>query len=134
MADLLQAGLLWLSDIQQAHQARTVYYERTGAGVCQLLATPGPRPRPREPLALEGGSATAWTGTIWTFPAASLVLGGAPVLPARGDRIRDEVDGTTWTYEVLAEPGEEPYYWADTACKVLRVRTKLLSREGADER
>ena len=60
-----------------------------------------------------------------------LLLAGVPVLPERGDRIRETQGATTYVYEVMA-PGKEPHYrYSDPYRKTLRIHTKHVSTETA---
>jgi len=61
--------------------------------------------------------------------ATDLVLVGLPVLPKRGDRIRETQGTVTYVYEVMA-PGKEPEWrWSDPYRKTLRIHTKQIDTE-----
>jgi hypothetical protein len=61
--------------------------------------------------------------------AADLVLGGTPILPQRGDIIRETQGDKTLVYEVMA-PGKEPAWrWSDAFRKVLRIHAKQVGTE-----
>jgi len=57
------------------------------------------------------------------------VLGGTPVLPQRGDRIRETQSTQVFVYEVVA-PGDEPCWrYSDPYRRTLRVHTKQIDQE-----
>ena len=62
--------------------------------------------------------------------AADLVIGGEPILPQRGDRVREVQGSTTFGYEVTA-PGKEPAWrYSDPYRTTLRIHTKQIETEG----
>ena len=73
-----------------------------------------------------GGIRLEWTDRDFLIQAADLDLGSGPVLPERGDQIK-EIDGAVEsTYEVAAYGGEPPYRPSDPFGIVLRIHTKLI--------
>lgn len=126
MADLLQTGSDWLADQLKTHASRQVVYERAPEQV-SVQATIG-----RTLLKLNdgyGGVRMEWTDRDFLIQAADLVLAGSPVLPERGDRIRETVGSTTYTFEVMAPGGEPPWRWSDPYRKLLRVHAKQIGTE-----
>jgi len=126
MPDLLQTGLTWLADQLKAHASRAVIYERTGEQVT-VQATLG-----RTLLKLDdgyGGVRMEWTDRDFLIQAADLVLAGNPVLPERGDRIRETVGAKVYVFEVLAPGKEPPWRWSDPFRKTLRIHTKEIAVE-----
>jgi hypothetical protein len=126
MPDLLQYGLDWLGDQLKAHVSRSVIYRRGGDEVT-VQATIG-----RTLLKLDdgyGGVRMEWTDRDFLIHAADLVLGGNPVLPQRGDLVRETQGTTTFVYEVMA-PGKEPAWrWSDVYRKMLRIHSKQVGVE-----
>lgn len=121
MADLLKFGSDWLVDQLKAHVSRQVVYQR-GTSEVMVTATIG-----RTLLRLDdgyGGVRVEWTDRDFLIPAAELLLTGVPVLPERGDRIR-EVDGTH-LFEVMTPSGEPPWRWSDVYRKLFRIHTKRI--------
>jgi hypothetical protein len=58
--------------------------------------------------------------------AAHLLIDGEPLVPERGDRIREAQGQTTFVYEVTA-PGKEPCWrYSDPYRKTLRIHTKQV--------
>jgi hypothetical protein len=61
--------------------------------------------------------------------ATDLVLGSTPVLPQRGDRIRETQGTHVFVYEVVA-PGDEPCWrYSDPYRRTLRIHTKQVDQE-----
>jgi hypothetical protein len=59
------------------------------------------------------------------------VLQGNPILPSRGDIIRETDGDSVYIYEVMA-PGSEPAWrWSDDYRTTLRIHTKYVGRESA---
>ena len=126
MPDLLQTGSDWLADQLKTHASRAVVYVR-GAEQVAVQAVVG-----RTLLKLSdgaGGVRMEWTDRDFLIQAADLVLGGGPVLPQRGDVVRETVGTTTFVYEVMAPSGEPPWRWSDVFRKVLRIHTKQIGTE-----
>ena len=126
MPDLLQTGSDWLADQLKTHASRPVVYRR-GALQVAVQATVG-----RTFLKLDdgyGGVRMEWTDRDFLIQAADLVLGGAAVLPERGDKIRETQGTKTFIYEVMAPAKEPPWRWSDVFRKVLRIHTKQVGVE-----
>lgn len=126
MTDLLQIGLAWLSDQLKEHASREVIYVR-GADQVSVQATLG-----RTLLKLDdgyGGVRMEWTDRDFLIPAADLVLSGNPILPQRGDRIRETVGSQVFVFEVLAPGKEPPWRWSDPFRTTLRIHTKHIAVE-----
>jgi hypothetical protein len=124
--DLLQTGSDWLADQLKTHASRPVVYVR-GAEQVAVQAVVG-----RTLLKLsdgDGGVRMEWTDRDFLIQAADLVIAGNPVLPQRGDRIRETAGATVFVYEVMAPGGEPPWRWSDVFRKVLRIRAKQVGTE-----
>ena len=120
MADLLEQSSNWLQDQRHQHATQTVTYQR-GADSVTLAASIG-----RTIFEIDNGFGVVERTESRDFLvlAADLVLAGSPVLPERGDRIRETQGTTTYVYEVMA-PGKEPHYrFSDPYRKTLRIHTK----------
>jgi len=127
MPDLLQTGQEWLADQLKEHASRQVVYVR-GAQQVAAQATIG-----RTLLKLDdgyGGVRMEWTDRDFLIQAADLLLGGSPVLPRRGDQIRETVGAQTFVFEVMAPGKEPPWRWSDPFRKMLRIHTKQVATEG----
>lgn len=125
MADLLEQGVSWLDGQIHAHAARTVTYRR-GADSVQMAATIGRTPFEQVD---ESGFVHKVESRDFLLRTSDLVLGGAQVLPAEGDRV-EEIDGSdTHTYEVMSPGDEPPWRYSDPYRKRLRVHTKLVKTE-----
>lgn len=125
MTDILQRGSDWLQDQRHNHATRTVTYER-GVDTVDLSATIG-----RTIFEIDNGHGLLERieSRDYLVLAVDLVLSGSPVLPQRGDRIRETQAGTTYVYEVMA-PGKEPHWrWSDPYRKTLRIHTKQIDVE-----
>lgn len=125
--DILALGVAWLRDQMQAHASQTVTYSR-GLDSVTLCATFG-----RKLFKLddgEGGIRMEWTDRDFLIPVASLVLAGNPILPQRGDLIRETVGEWVEVYEVLAPGGEAPWTYSDPYHTVYRIHAKRAATEG----
>ena len=125
MADILQRGSDWLQDQRHKHATRTVAYAR-GVDSVSLAATIG-----RTIFEVDNGHGVLERieSRDYLALAADLMLVGLPVLPKRGDRIRETQGTVTYVYEVMA-PGKEPEWrWSDPYRKTLRIHTKQIDTE-----
>lgn len=125
MADILQRGSDWLEDQRHTHATRTVTYKQDVNSI-SLAATIG-----RTIFEIDNGQGVLERIESRDFLvlATDLVLVGLPVLPRRGDRIRETQGATTYVYEVMA-PGKEPEWrWSDPYRKTLRIHTKQIDME-----
>lgn len=125
MADILQRGSDWLENQRHTHATRTVTYERSMDSV-SMAATIG-----RTIFEVDNGHGVLERIESRDFLvlATDLLLAGVPVLPQRGDRIRETQGANTYVYEVMA-PGKEPEWrWSDPYRKTLRIHTKQIDTE-----
>ena len=127
MTDLLERGASWLDTQRIRHLSRPVTYVRGGNSV-EVQAAIG---RTLFEVDNSAGVLEQSESRDFLVRAADLVLDGQTVLPERGDRIREEQDGTLYVYEVMA-PGREPHYrFSDPYRRTLRIHTKLVATEEA---
>ena len=125
MGDILQRGSDWLENQRHTHATRTVTYKR-GVDSVSLAATIG-----RTIFEIDNGHGVLERieSRDYLVLAIDLVLDGSPVVPQRGDRIRETQNGTTYVYEVMS-PGKEPEWrWSDPYRKTLRIHTKQIDTE-----
>jgi hypothetical protein len=123
MGDLLRDAQIWLADQLQKHVASEVTYKR-GTQQVTVRATIG-----RTLLSLDnefGGTRMEWTDRDFLIRAVDLKFGAAAVVPQRGDRIMESVNGQTLSFEVLAPADEPVWRWADPHRQMLRIHTKLV--------
>lgn len=124
--DLLATGAAWLVVQLQASASVPIVYQRGNRKIA-VCATPG-----RKLYKLEdgdGGVRYEWTDRDFILPAASLVIGGVTVLPARGDVIKVVEAGQTRVYQVLAPGGEPEFNWCDPFRTMLRVHAKFVETQ-----
>jgi len=122
MTDLLEQGSRWLDDQRLRHLSRPVTYCRGNASV-EVQAAVG-----RTVFEVDSGSAVLeqFESRDFLIRAADLVLNEQQILPERGDHVREEQDGVTYVYEVMA-PGREPCFrFSDPFRRTLRIHTKLV--------
>ena len=125
--DLLDQASAWLDGKRKAHLSRPVTYQR-GVESVAVQATVG---RTVFELADAYGVVERTESRDFLVLAADLVLGGAAVLPERGDRIRETDGAKVYVYEVMA-PGKEPHWrWSDDYRRTLRIHTKHVATEAA---
>lgn len=127
MSDLLERGSAWLEEQRHRHLTRTVTYAR-GSATVDLSATVG-----KTVFQVDNGYGILERveSRDYLIRAEDLVLDGVPVLPKRGDRVRETQGSHVFVYEVLA-PGQEPEWrYSDAYRKTLRIHTKLVATEDA---
>ena len=125
MADMLDTGSRWLSDLRRKHRTVPVVYGR-GADLVEVPATIG-RSNFTEVNAF--GVLEQVVSRDYLVTASDLVLGGAPVTPNRGDVIVEEGQGLRHTHEVLAPNGKHHWRWSDSYHRTYRIHTKLVKTE-----
>lgn len=125
MPDLLKEGSDWLEGRRKAHAASAVAYWRGELSV-EVQATVG-----STVFEVDTGQGAVETSESRDFLilAADLVLGGAEVLPDRGDRIKETAGESVMVYEVMAPGDEPPWRYSDPWRKTLRVHTKHVATE-----
>jgi len=125
VADLLEKASAWLEDQRVRHMTQTVVYQR-GSDTVELAATIGTTVFQVDDGA---GALLRVEARDYLIRASDLVLGGTPVLPQRGDRIRETQSTQVFVYEVVA-PGDEPCWrYSDPYRRTLRVHTKQIDQE-----
>jgi hypothetical protein len=120
---LLQSGQEWLANQLKVHASSEVTYQR-GLNQVQVQAVIG-----RTLLKLEdgyGGVHMEWTDRDFLIAPTELILAGLPILPERGDIIRETENGTTYLYEVMAPGNEPPWRWSDPHRQLFRIHTKQI--------
>ena len=120
MTDLFDRASRWLGDQRKRHATEWVHYYR-GASYVRVRATVGSTEFQRDD---GSGLAVAFHSTDFLVDAADLVINGATIVPARGDRVvRGGITGGT-AFELLGDAGAEPWRYADAYRRVYRVHTK----------
>jgi hypothetical protein len=122
---MLQAGLTWLADQLKQQASRSVTYGR-GADSVVVQATPG---KTQFEQADAHGLKTISETRDYLIQAADLVIGGIPILPERGDQIRDTYGETVHVFEVTPVGNEPPYRFADPYRTVLRIHVREIDTE-----
>jgi hypothetical protein len=125
MADLLQQASDWLEEQRTRHASRAVAYAR-GSQSADLLATVG-----KTTFEVDDGYGVLvrYESRDFLVLAVDLMLDGTPILPERGDRIRETQAGQVFVYEVTA-PGKEPCWrYSDAYRKTLRIHSKQIDLE-----
>lgn len=124
MVDLLKTGSDFLEARRKAYMTQTVTYQR-GVDTVSVSATIG---RTVFEVDREAGIHEEVEARDYLIQTADLALNSVAVLPVAGDRILETAGGTTYTYEVMSPPGNEPpYRYSDAYRTTLRVHTKLVT-------
>lgn len=123
MPNLLKTGSDWLQARQAARCSQSVVYSR-GANSVAVDAVIGSTTKDTVDA---GGNVVVWESRDFLTAAATLVLAGAEVEPARGDRITETQGGATYTYEVNSPSGEPCWRWSDAFRVTRRIHTKLIA-------
>ncbi|MCL2645432.1 MAG: hypothetical protein FWD61_00335 [Phycisphaerales bacterium] len=127
MADLLQKGMAWLEDQRTKFMTQSVVYQR-GEDSVEVPATIGTTTFNIDD---GGGALLRIESRDYLILAADLVIGETPILPKRGDRIRETSGTQVFVYEVVG-PGDEPCWrWSDGYRQTLRIHTKQTDMEVA---
>jgi hypothetical protein len=126
VTDLLDRAEQRLSDLLKTHASRKVRYSR-GAKEVEVDATVGKSEF--ESAAPDGVFVVQVETRDYLIQAADLVLDGTRIVPAIGDRIREEVAGETIVCEVMTPPGQAHFRWCDPAHTTLRIHTKQVGTE-----
>ncbi len=126
MTTLLDRGIAAHARRMIRGAGRQIVYQRTTDGVLaavNLTAWPGTatftRENPDNVTTIQGDR-------CYLFPAADLYIGGANVLPEKGDRIIETVDGEDLTFEVMLDKGKAIWEFNDHTRQILRVWTKRV--------
>ena len=126
MTDLLDRAEQRLSDLLATHASRKVRYSRNGREV-EVDATVGRSVF--ESVAPDGMCVVHVETRDYFVQSADLVLDGARVTPAIGDRVREEIGGETVVCEVMTPAGDAHFRWCDPAHTTLRIHTKQVGTE-----
>jgi hypothetical protein len=125
VADLLAQASVWLENQRQRHLTQTVVYQR-GSNTVSVLATIG-----ATIFRIDDGAGALLRveARDYLITAADLVVGGSPIVPRRGDRIRETFGSQTFIYEVSA-PGDEPEWrWSDPYRQTYRIHTQQVDTQ-----
>jgi len=120
--EMIRRAEAWIVQQRLRHLSRPVTYAR-GEHSVEVQAAVG-----RTEFEVDNG-----TGVLekvesrdFLIRASDLVLDGTTVKPERGDRVREESDGVTYVYEVMA-PGRFPEaHWSGRSRLTWRIHTKLV--------
>lgn len=125
MGNLLETGADWFENMRVRFMTVPVTYCRDAA-TAEVRATIG---RTVFEVSHEYGVFEKYISRDYIIAAGELLLNGEPILPARGDMIRETRDGRTYVYEAMA-PGNEPCWrWSDSFRRSLRIHTKQIGKE-----
>ena len=126
MPDLLERGMVWLTQQLQDHASQPVVYVR-GEQFVEVRATLG-----RTVFAFDqeiAGVPVAYSEGDFLIRSSDLVLSGQRVEPADHDEIWWTSEGVTLVYQALA-PGNEPSWrYADPFRRMVRIHTKFIRTE-----
>lgn len=125
MTDLLASSASWLADRRKAHAASAVTYAR-GASDVEIVATRGRTDYPSEDMQ---GVIIESRAIDWIVNADDLVIGGLPVEPAAGDRIKLIVGTKRRNYEVMQIPGQGAWRYCSEHRKSLRIHTRFIGED-----
>ena len=127
MTDLLRQSSDWLEDQRTRHAASTVQYAH-GSQSVGVSATVG-----KTTFEVDDGYGVLVRHESRDFLvlAADLKSGDVPLVPNRGDRIRETQGQKVFVYEVTA-PGKEPCWrYSDSYRNTLRIHTTHIDTEMA---
>ena len=116
MADMLANGAAWLAGRLKAAASTTVTYVR-GNSAGEVAATIGAS---AFEAANQSGVVERWESRDYLVSTDDLPFGD----PAHGDKIVEEIDGTSVTYEVATPRGVPPWHYGDAFRLIVRIHTK----------
>jgi len=122
MGDLLRDGLSWLEAQRRTHLCRPVLYRR-GESTVEVDATVGATKYETDEsygLVVEGEVRD------YLIAREELIFGGEEVLPEEGDRIEEDIGGTTHLFEVQTFGTDGCYRFTDPGRRTLRVHTRYI--------
>ena len=119
MADILQTGAAWLTEMNTTHRGRTVTYKR-GDTTASVPAVSG---RTVFEVPTDFGVYEKVQSSDYLITVAALAAFDEPLA---GDQVRDTIGDTTHIFEVMA-PGPEPVFrYTDAARRTFRIHTKRV--------
>jgi len=117
--------MAWLEDQRTKFMTQSVVYQR-GEDSVEVLATIGSTTFNIDD---GGGALLRIEARDYLIRVADLMIGETPILPKRGDQIRETSGDQTYVYEVVG-PGDEPCWrWSDGYRQTLRIHTKQIDME-----
>jgi hypothetical protein len=122
MSDLIQEGADWLAGQLEGNASQSVTYSR-GVDEVALDATVGSTDRESMD---ESGTSIKSKIRDYIIRTSKLILNENPILPERGDKIKQVVGTQTFTYEVIEIGGDKHYSPMDPAGTMLRIHTQLI--------
>jgi len=126
MADLLQESSQWLEDNRDEKRTITVDYDRDGDVISDVNATVG---KHIFEIINGFGIIERWESRDYLILSEDLNFGSGPVVPERGDEIRETVGSIVYIYEIMAPSGEDFYMYSDPFRQTLRIHTKQVRTE-----
>ena len=122
MNDLLREGLSWLETQRREHMSRPILYRR-GDSAVEVAATVG-----ATRYETNGSYGVIVEGEVRDYLIAweELVFGGAETLPEEGDRIEEDIGGTTHVFEVQDFGTDGCYRFTGPGRQALRVHTRYI--------
>lgn len=125
MANIFQQGSDWLVDQLGAHATIDVIYQQDAEQI-PVKATIG---RTIFEQTDAYGVIQKIESRDYLIQTTHLQVSNTPILPKRGDRIRESFGDLVAVYEVMA-PGKEPHWrYSDPFRKLLRIHTKHVATE-----
>jgi len=126
MPDLLQESSQWLEDNRNERRTILIDYSRDTSVIAGMSATVG---KTLFEITNVYGIIERWESRDYLILSADLDFGAGPVLPDRGDDIRETVGSTVFVYEVMAPSGEDFYVFSDPFRQTLRIHAKQVRTE-----
>jgi hypothetical protein len=111
--------MAWLEGQRTKFMTQSVAYQRGGDSV-EVLATIG-----KTAFQIDDGAGALlrFESRDYLILASDLVISGNPIIPKRGDRIRETAGNQVFVYEVVG-PGDEPCWrWSDGYRRTMRIHT-----------
>jgi hypothetical protein len=125
MNNLLQEAAAWLGQALQGPAGIEGVYVRGATQTGPIVGVP--TQHEYEVVDDETQLPTKVVAYDWTFLAADLVIGGAPITPRKGDRWKPVVSGVEETYEVLPLGKRPAGERLDTSGVLILVHTKRVA-------
>lgn len=127
MTTLLDRGIQAHARRMKTGAGRCIVYQRQIGGIlCAVNMIAWPGESKFERTNEEQLVTVIVADRCYLFPTADLFLNGANVLPEKGDRIVETIDGQLFTFEVMFDQNRPVWEFNDLTRQILRVWTKRV--------
>ncbi len=127
MGNVLQDGILWLSNQMDEHVSIDIVYQRN-ADLIPLKATKG---RSLFEQVDANNMVIGVESRDFLVSSSNLMLHSQRIEPIEGDQIIESVGSETWLYEVTAFINDQCFRYCDPFRLRMRIHTKFIGEVAA---